>query len=193
MIHRDIKPSNIYVCERGGQYDFIKVLDFGLVKLTNQEGDSALSQLGTLVGTPLYMSPGAITTPEAIDHRSDLYSLGTVGYLLITATHLFSEKNPVQVYANQLHTPPERPSDRVGFSISQDLESLLLDCLSKDPALRPQSALEILSRLERCQDNGAWTFQNARDWWQQNGINIRQWCQSKGCVSTVDEEPTVLR
>ncbi len=193
LIHRDIKPSNIYVCERGGQYDFIKVLDFGLVKLTNQAGDSALSQLGTLVGTPLYMSPEAITTPEAIDHRSDLYSLGAVGYFLITSTHLFTEKNPVQVYAHQLHTPPEPPSARVGFSLPQDLESLLLDCLSKDPALRPQSALEILSRLERCQDNGAWSFQDAHDWWQHNSGNIRQWCQSKECISTLDQEPTVLR
>src|SRR4029450_12284675 len=109
LIHRDVKPANIILCKQGGVFDVPKVLDFGLVKdLT--AGEASLTGSATLAGTPLYMAPEAITAQRAMDARSDLYSLGAVGYFLATGTHVFPGRNAVEVLGHHLHTMPERPS-----------------------------------------------------------------------------------
>jgi serine/threonine-protein kinase len=173
LIHRDIKPANIILCKQGGLFDVPKVVDFGLVKDLSGTG-VALTGTATLAGTPLYMSPEAITTPDAMDARGDLYALGAVGYFMVTGSHVFPGRSPVEVCGHHLHTKPEPPSTRLGRAFPPDLESLLLDCLEKDPSRRPQTADELQQRVRECRAFGAWDRERARHWWQENGEKLRR-------------------
>lgn len=163
LIHRDIKPANIFVGRHGGIPDFIKVLDFGLVREVKGESDLTASNLNAVVGSPLYMSPEAILTPDRIDARADIYGLGCVMYFLITGAPPFSGQTVVEVCAHHLHTPPEPPSLRV--SVPADLERVVLACLAKEPAARPASAREIAEALTRCADAEGWGEAAAEAWW----------------------------
>jgi eukaryotic-like serine/threonine-protein kinase len=167
LIHRDVKPANIILCKQGGLFDVPKVVDFGLVKDLS-DGGVALTSTATLTGTPLYMCPEAIIAPNAMDGRGDLYALGAVGYFMVTGTHVFPGRSPVEVCGHHLHTKPEPPSTRLGREFSPDLEALLLDCLEKDPSRRPQTAAELQQRVRGCRAYGAWDRERARHWWQEN-------------------------
>ncbi|MEL6897420.1 MAG: protein kinase, partial [Planctomycetota bacterium] len=139
LIHRDIKPANILISARSGLYDLVKLVDFGLVKEANQDA-TQLTNVETLTGTPLYMSPEAIRNASSVDARSDLYSVGAVGYFLLTGRHLFEAETIYDVCEKQLHQMPPRPSERLGIAIPQDLESIIMRSLEKDRNLRPRSA-----------------------------------------------------
>ncbi len=173
LIHRDIKPANIFLCEQGGELDIAKVLDFGLVKTVEEPADSGLTQDGTLTGTPLYMPPEALADPSKVDARSDLYSVGAVGYFLLTGTHVFDGKTVVEVCGHHLHTPPTPPSKRLGKTVPPDLEALILRCLEKDAAERPQNARELEQGLLACQNVGTWEREQAADWWGKHGDTLR--------------------
>ena len=168
LIHRDIKPANIILCRQGGLYDFPKVVDFGLVKDLEPAGSAALTRADTIAGTPLYIAPEAITSPESVSPQSDLYSLGAVGYFALTGQHVFQGRTLVEVCSHHLHTKPEPPSKRLDEPLPADLEALVLDCLEKDPARRPAGARELRLRLEACAAFGGWTDEDARAWWEKN-------------------------
>jgi tRNA A-37 threonylcarbamoyl transferase component Bud32 len=171
LIHRDIKPGNVILCERGGLPDVAKVLDFGLVKdLQTADG---LSHDGTLIGTPLYLSPEAIRSSE-VDHRSDLYSLGAVGYLLLTGRPLFDGATVVEICSHHLHTAPVPPSERLGRPLPRELEAWVLSSLEKDPARRLPTAAAAAAALERCSVGEEWTPDRAREWWQGRGRALRE-------------------
>jgi serine/threonine-protein kinase len=166
LIHRDIKPANLYLCRRGDIPDFVKVLDFGLVREIKRDADLAISNVNAVVGTPLYLPPEAILTPDQIDARADIYALGCTAYFLVTGTTPFSGLSAVEVCAHHLHTLPPPPSERQPVAL--DLERVILACMAKNPADRPQSA-EALSRvLELCQDAGGWCEGDAEAWWAAN-------------------------
>jgi len=165
LIHRDIKPSNTILCERGGLFDVVKVLDFGLVKEI-AETDGNLTQANVLIGTPLYMAPEIISQPGQASPQSDLYALGAVAYFLVTARNVFEGASAVEICAKHLSDPPLPPSQRAGVAMPDDLEALILCCLEKDPARRPASAASLRAGLLGCRDAGAWTQENAREWWQ---------------------------
>jgi serine/threonine-protein kinase len=179
LIHRDIKPGNILVVDRGGLSDLVKVVDFGLVKdvgFKTKDGrtpDPALTEANTIAGTPLYIAPEALTAPETIDARADLYALGAVGYWLLTGTHVFSGRSIVEVFAHHLHSKPEAPSTRLGAPIASDLEELLLACLAKRPEDRPASAQVLRDRLRACAAAGRWTNARAAQWWKLRGRELR--------------------
>ena len=138
LIHRDIKPENIILCERGGLPDVAKVVDFGLVRnLEPDSGVARLTQSNVIQGTPLYLSPEAIRSPDAVDARSDLYGLGAVGYYLLTGTHVFGGATTVEACSHHIHSQPEPPSQRLGRPVPAALERLLLRCLEKDPGAAP--------------------------------------------------------
>ncbi len=165
LVHRDVKPGNIILCQRGGLSDVAKVVDFGLVK--DLDGDGGLSHEGALVGTPLYLAPEAIRSP-ATDPRSDLYSVGAIGYFLLTGRHVFEGRTVIEICGHHLHTPPVPPSQRLGRALPPPLEAWVLACLAKDPDERPASAALAAAALERC-GVASWTEEEARDWWAAKG------------------------
>ncbi len=164
LVHRDVKPENILLCERGGIPDVAKVVDFGLVK-DLERGGAALSRADIVQGTPLYLSPEAITAPDRVDARGDLYALGAVGYYMLTGQHVFSGATLVEVCSHHLHTPPDPPSARLGRPVPPALEAILLRCLEKDPACRPASALLLRDALGAAPGVGEWSEDAARAWW----------------------------
>jgi serine/threonine-protein kinase len=165
LIHRDIKPANIILCEKGGVPDVPKVVDFGLVKELSPGASAALTGTHVVAGTPLYMSPESLRTPEDVDARSDLYALGAVGYFMLTGEHVFAGNTVVEIAGHHLHTDPQPPTERLGQDLPADLETVLLECLRKDRAARPQSASELQERLSACKDYGGWGTRRARIWW----------------------------
>jgi serine/threonine-protein kinase len=167
LVHRDIKPANIILTERGGEPDVAKVVDFGLVKpLAADEADVTAPASRTLTGTPLYMSPEAMTAPGASDPRSDLYALGAVAYFLLTGRPVFASPSVAEIIGHHLHSEPVPPSQRGSQVIPPDLEMLVLQCLRKRPDDRPQSARALRDALRRCADVPPWTTEQATNWWR---------------------------
>jgi serine/threonine-protein kinase len=165
LIHRDVKPANLYLCVRGDIADHLKVLDFGLVKELDTS-DPRLSGTGSFLGSPLYMAPEAISKPDEVDGRSDIYALGAVGYFLLTQTPPFAGKSLVEICSKHLHEAPEPPSKRLGRPIPAQLEALILRCLEKKPEVRPESAVALAAELAACSDVEPWTDADADEWWQ---------------------------
>jgi serine/threonine-protein kinase len=153
------------LCERGGLVDFVKVLDFGLVKQEHQRKELALTDATSLTGTPLYLPPEAVQSPEKLDVRADLYQLGAIAYYLLVGRHVFRGVTAFDVLAQHVGAAPEPPSAALGRPVSPDLERLILRCLEKDPGARHANAGELLEALERCQVAGRWGQPEAREWW----------------------------
>jgi serine/threonine-protein kinase len=171
LIHRDVKPANvILVAQRGGASDVAKVVDFGLVKDLDQATD--LSREDRIAGTPLYLAPEAITTPGRVGARSDLYSLGCVGYYLLTGQPVFEGRNVVEVCGHHLHSRPVPPAERLGQPVPEGLQALLLSCLEKEPSRRPSFAGEFLEALDALRDVPPWSNEQARGWWTTRGPSI---------------------
>ena len=168
LIHRDIKPDNIVVCERGGMFDVVKVLDFGLVKDIRASSDPALSQVNAIIGTPQYMSPEAITQPSSVGVPSDIYSLGATLYYILVGRHVFQARTLVEICSHHLMTPPEPPSSVLGQAVPEKLERLVLDCLAKTAAERPASAAALERALAAVAETEPWTQDAARAWWQEH-------------------------
>jgi hypothetical protein len=163
LVHRDIKPANVMLNRRGGEPDVVKVLDFGLVKALDQAKQQEAS--GGLAGTPLYMSPEAIQTPDLIDGRSDLYAVGAVGYFLLTGQPLFSAVSLVELCQQHIDSVPQTPSQRLGREVTPELENALMACLEKSRAKRPQTARELALMLDRVPTATAWSLTDAESWW----------------------------
>jgi serine/threonine protein kinase len=161
LIHRDIKPGNVFLCRRGGVADCVKVLDFGLVRDYRAGGDPGEN----LEGTPWFMPPEAIQVAGPIDPRSDLYSVGALGYYLLTGNYIFDAETVAEIHEKQLTSAPVPPGQRTTNPISAEMEQLLLRCLEKDMARRPQSAAELKFWLAATPAAGEWTAEGAADWW----------------------------
>jgi tRNA A-37 threonylcarbamoyl transferase component Bud32 len=163
LVHRDVKPANIMLNRRGGEPDVVKVLDFGLVRALDEA--KVTRQSGGLTGTPLYMSPEAIQTPELVDARSDLYAVGAIGYFLVTGQPVFNATSLVDLCQQHMTVIPEAPSQRLGKPISPELEAALLACLEKSRSKRPQTARDLAALLERAPTAGSWSLDDAEAWW----------------------------
>ncbi|HUQ69301.1 MAG TPA: serine/threonine protein kinase, partial [Planctomycetaceae bacterium] len=168
LVHRDIKPANVMLNRRGGEPDFVKVLDFGLVKAVDDQKQARLTAANSLTGTPLYMSPEAIQTPNAVDARSDLYAVGAVGYFLLTGKPVFDAANLIDLCQLHISQQPTPPSERVGHAVAADLETVLLNCLDKSRAKRPQTARDLSLQLARCASAGEWSIEAADAWWNRH-------------------------
>jgi len=146
LVHRDIKPQNVLLT--GAGRDVCKLIDFGLVE---HVGTLAKGQPeGSLVGTPLYISPEAILAPETVGPRSDLYGLGALGYFLLRGEPVFGGSSLLEVCCHHVHSVPEPLELGPGDARAADLERIVLDCLAKSPADRPATAAEVARRLARC-------------------------------------------
>ncbi len=168
LIHRDVKPANIMLCHQGGKHDVAKVLDFGLVKALTDTEEAELTHAGTLTGTPMYMSPEAMTDPDRIDGRSDIYAVGAVAYYLLVGEPVFDGKTVVQICSHHLHSEPVAPSERLGKPVDPGLEKLILECLAKSPQDRPQTAEQLRKRCEACRNVPPWQRGDADAWWEQH-------------------------
>lgn len=163
LVHRDIKPANIMLNRRGGEADVVKVLDFGLVKTIDDAQTSRETE--GLSGTPLYMSPESIQTPDSVDARSDLYAVGAVGYFLLTGQTVFQAITLGELCQQHIIAPPETPSHRLGQPVSEALENALLACLEKSRTKRPQTARDLSHMLDASNLSNAWTNDDAEGWW----------------------------
>ncbi len=170
LVHRDIKPHNIMLCLRGGEHDLVKILDFGLVKDTEGRQSRDITQFQKMLGTPLYMSPERIRNPGDADARADIYSLGAVGFYLLTARELFETGGEHDLVYHVLHTPPRRPSQLVP-GVPKRLDDLIVRCLAKDRNERPHEILVVLALLEALSVEHSWTQRDAEAWWARRREN----------------------
>jgi serine/threonine protein kinase len=172
LVHRDIKPANIYVCRMGLEFDFVKVLDFGLVKLNNQQAAERMQTLMTAdhrtTGTPAYMAPEIILGEATVDRRADVYALGCVAYYLLTGQLVFEADTPMKMLLQHVQAEPIPPSQRTELPIPPELDDLVLACLQKDPNKRPQNAEVLLNMAIGCKTGDCWNQDLAKGWWNKH-------------------------
>ena len=176
LIHRDIKPANIYVCRMGIEYDFVKVLDFGLVGREYTADVSTSRTESMAMGTPAYMAPETILGKEP-DRRVDIYAIGCLLRFLLTGEPVFHSRNDMDHLMQHLHAAPTPPSHRAEQPIPKSVDDLVLACLQKDPALRPASVDQIL-RHAITGTADVWDEESARKWWDMHLPHSRGWIQS---------------
>jgi serine/threonine-protein kinase len=170
LIHRDVKPSNLFLTRIGNEQDFVKVLDFGLVKQqrTMADAETLMTQQGVTTGTPAFMAPEMALGKEEIDHRIDIYALGCVGYWLLTGQLVFEGSTPIEIVTEHIKTPPEPPSTRTELEIPKCLDDLIMSCLEKHPESRPANLDHFSCRLEECEFSTPWTGKRASEWWNRH-------------------------
>ena len=167
IVHRDIKPANIYVCRMGLEYDFAKVLDFGLVKVKHAAAGETLTTMDhTTTGTPAYMAPETILGERGVDRRADVYALGCVASDLLTGQLVFEADSSMAILMHHLNTTPVPPSQRTEMPIPKELDDLVMACLQKDPHQRPQNAGELFRMAWNCRACEGWSAEAAEAWWQ---------------------------
>ena len=164
LVHRDIKPGNLFVCRLGQQFDFLKVLDFGVVSRRGRGAAAPITEAGLLLGTPAYLAPELVGQGQ-FDGRVDIYSLGCVAFWLLTGRPPFEGADAMAVLMQHSSAMPSPPSEVSERPIPKDLDALVVECLSKDPRDRPADAERLASRLDGLSVAGWWTQQKARAWW----------------------------
>jgi serine/threonine-protein kinase len=166
LVHRDIKPANIFLCRYGEEYDFVKVLDFGIVRTVKDPEDSSPvnTRENAVNGTPAFIAPEQ-AMGAALDGRADIYATGCVAYWLLTGQFVFAAETPMGLLLKHAQAVPAPPSTRTSLAIPAALDDLVLACLAKDPADRPQSARELSCRLADVKGANDWTQERAREWW----------------------------
>ena len=173
LVHRDVKPPNVLVCERGGLPDFVKVLDFGLVKSIAAPGTCApdspppeQTSPELLLGTLLYLPPERLRGETAADARADVYAVGATAFKLLTGRDAFSGATTAELCANILDQPVPRPSACGAPGVPAALDALVMSCLAKSPEQRPAHAGALVAALDALAGELAWTEAEARAWWR---------------------------
>src|SRR5262249_7470692 len=168
LTHRDIKPANVFMSGIGSELDFVKVLDFGLVRVEDERPGAEQVKLtaeGPVGGTPADVAP-EVALGEAYDHRVDIHAVGCIGYWLLTGKLVFEADTPMKMLVEHARTPASRPSTRTELPIPPDLEQIIMDCLEKDPARRPATGGELAQRLAAAPLAQQWTAERAGKWWR---------------------------
>ncbi len=173
LIHRDIKPANIFLCRYGEEYDFVKVLDFGIVRAVRDSADTSpvQTQENAIHGTPAFIAPEQAMGAD-VDWRADIYATGCVAYWLLTGQFVFTSETAIGLLLQHAQTSPTPPSARTDLPIPKALDDLVLSCLAKDPANRPQSARELSLRLAEVEGASVWTQDRAREWWATHQLTL---------------------
>ena len=164
LVHRDIKPANLFVCRLGSEYDFMKVVDFGVVSRHASES-AQITTAGMILGTPAFLAPELIST-QAFDGRADIYALGCVAYWLITGRPPFEGADAMSILMHHAQTAPSAPSGMSEEPIPPQLDAVVLECLEKDPQRRPANADVLWERLDRVPLPREWNQRHARTWWE---------------------------
>ena len=170
LTHRDIKPANIFVSGIGTDSDFVKVLDFGLVRLRPAvtSANALHTNEDSVGGTPAFVAPEIVLGDTPYDHRVDIYAVGCVGYWLLTGRLVFESGSAMGMLADHARTQAPRLSSRTELPIPEDLEQVIMDCLEKEPSRRPASATELARRLSECCTEAQWTRDRAERWWSEH-------------------------
>ena len=164
IVHRDLKPGNVFIANRGGETDVAKILDFGLVKLTGESPDAALTSDNLVSGTPLYMAPEQASGRRDLDGRADIYALGAVAYFALTGRPPFEGESAFEVMIAHARDPVFPPSHHVK-DVPLDFEAVILRCLEKAPELRYPNAKALLEALANCSCAREWGPNRADAWW----------------------------
>jgi eukaryotic-like serine/threonine-protein kinase len=164
LVHRDIKPANLFVAHIADDYDFLKVLDFGVAGMLESKGKTALTETGILLGTPAFLPP-ELCAGEKADVRSDVYSLGAVMYFMLTGAHVFQSRTLSGMLNAHIYDTPVAPSVKIGKQVAADLEAIVLRCLAKRPQDRYDSTRALEAALAECEDAGRWSYEDARCAW----------------------------
>ncbi len=186
LVHRDIKPQNIILCNRGGEADFAKLVDFGLVKQISGADSTQVTQPTVAVGTPLYMAPEALTDPCNIDARSDIYALGAVAFFMLTGREIFTGESRMDLFNRVMNDPPPRPAEQQDLAVPEELDRLVVDCLQKDRERRPPDAQALLARLEHIAATLPWTTEEAEGWWKEHETSLNQTTAIASLQETLD-------
>jgi DNA-binding NtrC family response regulator len=165
LVHRDIKPANLFVCRLGTQFDFLKVLDFGVVSRQGR-GVSALTLDGVVLGTPAFLAPELMSGETPFDGRADIYALGCVAFWMLTGRPPFLADDAVSVLMQHSNTEPTPPSAFSELPIPAEFDALILECLAKDPTKRPASAEVLGRRFDALELASKWEPHRARTWWE---------------------------
>jgi serine/threonine-protein kinase len=166
LLHRDIKPSNVIACERGGVYDVAKLLDFGLVQDTGLAAASdRLTVVGTILGSPPYMSPEQAAGKADLDATTDIYAVGGVGYYLLTGRAPFVRETPLEVLLAHAYEEPAPPG-KLREGVPDDVQAVVLRCLAKKPADRYHDAASLEQALAACAVASEWGEEQAAAWWK---------------------------
>lgn len=167
-MHRDIKPTNLFLCRLGLEFDFVKLLDFGLARWRLMSGSVRMTMDNITTGTPAFMAPELALGASEVDGRTDLYGLGCVAYWLLTGSLVFEEPTPTAMALAHVQKDPMPPSQRTEIRFSPELERIVLQCLSKKPEDRPASARLLRRMLEQCPECSGWSQEDAETWWRTN-------------------------
>ncbi len=174
VVHRDIKPQNVMVCDRGGEPDFIKLVDYGLVKAFVAGISDSSTQTNIIIGTPRFMAPERLQSPWLADPRVDIYSIGALLYFMLTAelpplVAPTGSKDPIQLGVETIDIQPHT----VPFG------DLLSMCMSYEPAARPSSVASLLHQLDLLAVRFPWTRDDSENWWKERGAKFRQFLARK--------------
>jgi serine/threonine protein kinase len=177
VVHRDVKLANLYLCARGGIPDVLKVLDFGLVKTDDA---ARVTRASVIVGTPENMAPELFESAANAAPLTDIYALGCVGYALVTGHRPFEGSSLAELCNAHLGKPVASPSQRANRPVDPTLERVILACLAKRPAERPQSTRAIVALLERSPLARAWTRDDADAFWAAHRDRIDDLVRRRG-------------
>jgi serine/threonine-protein kinase len=166
IVHRDVKPENIMVCRYGGVYDFVKLLDFGLVKHVADKHSRDLTRTLRILGTPLYMAPERLRNPADVDARADIYALGAVAFLMLTGRRLFESGDDLELTTRILNEEPARVAEAAPQPIPLELDLIVGACLEKKRELRPQRVVDLLEAFDALAQEHRWTQREAQEWWK---------------------------
>ena len=168
LVHRDIKPANLFVCRLGREYDFLKVLDFGVVSRQEADAKTPITVAGLVLGTPAFLAPELGPGQGPFDRRADIYALGCVAFWMLTGRPPFDADDPLTLLMHHSNTSPPLPSGLAEEPIPPELDALVMECLAKKPSNRPASADALWERLDKLPLSGSWDQRQARQWWQQH-------------------------
>jgi serine/threonine-protein kinase len=166
LVHRDVKPSNIVACRMGLKVDYVKVLDFGLVKHDQKNSELDITQAGSVSGTPSYMAPESVSGIGSVGPQADVYAIGCVAYWLLTGQTVFKAANPTMMMMQHVSSAPVPPSLKSPHPVPRDFEEIVMRCLSKDAADRPSDAAALAELLQKCRVPMPWTDARAHEWWE---------------------------